>query len=418
MKAWTVSELDNVVNSLKPLLGGRLQELRSSGTDFALGFYGEGRLLWLWIDFNPIVPVLLPWADLPLSVPQGKSPVQLFLRAHFMGQTLLTIERPEDTGRVVRLVFSHDRWLEVRLFPRGENLIASAEGKSVSFDKVRDLKTLAERAPEGTIRDLDQLRDEWLARRSTARGARLKTASDPLKKLENQIAKKQSALKKVEEELERKGDLPWREIGLWLKREQRLDVPDAWIPFVDKRRKLSWNIEQCFQKARDNERKFLGTERRRDALRVEIQKLMEQKVSGVKDTDASQPLLKPLTKGDVEARSLRLGDDLVAYAGKNAADNLKLLRKARPWDFWFHLQDRPGAHGILFRNKTTKVSDSALKEVVAWFVKTQFGSKWESHSGEKVGVLMAECRHVRPIKGDRLGRVHYAHERILIYKIP
>lgn len=416
MKSWSVGELDNVVRALGPLLGARLQEVRSNETDFVLGFYGEGRLLWLWMDLNPVFPTLLPWSEPPVTLAAKKSPMQLFLRAHFVGQTLLTVERPEGQGRLVRLHFSGDRTLEVRLFPRGENLLASASGKQVSLSKPHELKPLREEETGSPGRSLEELRDEWRTRRSSGRRGKT-SALTPQQKLDKQIAKKRSALEKVEDELRRKTDLPWREVGLWMKQEQSVEVPEKWAPFVDKRRKLSWNIDQCFQRARENEQKALGTERRRQALVAEIATLLTTKVKD-RDVEGDRPILKPLKKGDMEARSLRINDEIIAYVGKNAADNLKLLRKARPWDFWMHLQDRPGAHCILFRNKSTSVSDAALAEVVAWFVKMQFGAKLSHYSQEKMPVLVAECRHVRPIKGDRLGRVHYAHERILIYQVP
>ncbi|NJL25746.1 MAG: hypothetical protein HC902_11610 [Calothrix sp. SM1_5_4] len=59
-----------------------------------------------------------------------------------------------------------------------------------------------------------------------------------------------------------------------------------------------------------------------------------------------------------------------------------------------------------------------MQQVFAWFVKNHLGNKYSQSAGERFHVLVAECRHVRPIKGDKLGRVTYRDERVLIYRIP
>lgn len=422
MKAWTVSELDNVSSSLKALLGARLQEIKTSGHDLVLGFYSAGEMLWLWLDLNALRPSLLPWTELPISLTTKKSPLNLFLRAHFDGHKLSAVERVAAAGRVVVLTFSGGQTLEIRLFPHGANVIARAGDKSVAWAKVEELQPVPVAAAEPLLnRSLDQLREEWLRLRGgKAVGGRKNTGSDPVARVQAELARKQKALQKVEEELARKKELPWRAIGEWIKEKQSLEVPEEWVPFVDKRRMLSWNIDQCFGKARDAEGKIFGTEQRLRLLLEEIEGLKKElaKPPGEMSIKPKTPSLQPLKNSDASGRTLRLTEELVAVAGKNAADNLKLLRKARAWDYWLHLQDQPGSHVILFRNKSTAVSDAVLRQVIAWFVRLQFGKKYSNYAGDKLRVIVAECRHVRPIKGDRLGRVNYQDERILIYQVP
>ncbi len=427
MKAWTVLELDNVVASLKALLGARLQEIKALGNDLALGFYSNGDMLWLWVDLNALRPSLLPWTQLPLPLEsKKKSPLNLFLRAHFDGHKLTAVERLSAAGRVVQLTFSGGQSLEIRLFPHGANIIARAGEKSLSFAKVEPLIEAPQAAAAGDLlnRDLAALREQWLALRVGAgRGGggkgKKNSQNDPVSRVSGELARKEKALAKVEEELKRKSDLPWRAVGEWLKEKQTLDVPAEWAPFVDKRRKLSWNIDQCFGKARDVEGKIFGTEQRLKLLKEEIQGLRREleKPPSEMTVKPKTPSLQPLKDSDATGRTLRLNDELVAVAGKNAADNLKLLRKARAWDYWLHLQDQPGSHVILFRNKSTTVSDAVLRQVIAWFTRIQFGKKYANYAGDKVKVIVTECRHVRPIKGDRLGRVNYQDERILIYQL-
>ncbi len=420
MKAWTVAELDNIIASLKPLLGARLQEIKTLGNDLVLGFYSGGDLLWLWVDLNALRPSLLPWSQLPLPLASKKSPVNLFLRAHFVNRPLLYVVRDEEWGRVVRLGFGEDDEIEIRLFPHGANFIVRSTGKIISWDKRAELNAPLTADSMGGERSLDELRDQWLNLRGRGPVSKKAAKADPVSRVRADLERKQKALGKVELELQRKNDLPWREVGEWIKREQSLDVRSDWAPFIDKRRKLSWNVDHVFGKARDVEGKIYGTEQRRKLLLEEISRLQRELEKpaheiGVKPEKSA---FQPLKDSEAEGRTLRINEELVAFAGKNASDNLKLLRKARAWDYWLHLQDRPGAHVILFRNKSTSVSDAVLRQVMGWFVKLQLGAKFPKHAGEKLKVIVAECRHVRPIKGDRLGRVNYQNERILIYQVP
>ncbi len=420
MKAWTVSELDNIIASLKPLLGARLQEIKTLGNDIVLGFFTAGDLLWLWVDLNALRPVMLPWSQLPLPLASQKNPVNLFLRAHFVGRPLLSVERDEKWGRVVRLGFGGDDGIEIRLFPHGANFLAVSAGKIISWDKRAELSAPLDTKSFGADRNLDELREQWLGLRSKGPAGKKAAKADPVGRVRLDLERKQKALLKVEQELQRKSDLPWREVGEWIKREQTLEVRAEWAPFVDKRRKLSWNVDHVFGKARDVEGKMFGTEQRRNLLLEEIRRLeleLEKPVNQM-TLKPEKSKFQPLKDSDAEGRTLRINEELVAFAGKNASDNLKLLRKARAWDFWLHLQDRPGAHVILFRNKSTTVSDAVLRQVMGWFVKLQLGAKFPKHAGEKMKVIVTECRHVRPIKGDRLGRVNYQNERILIYQVP
>jgi predicted ribosome quality control (RQC) complex YloA/Tae2 family protein len=419
VKSWTVSEINGVVSALKPLVGLRLQEVQTSPQDVVLGFYSPNGMLWLWIDLNAISPCLLPWTELPLRPQIAKTPLQLFLKAHFVDKSLQDIETDEKHGRVVILRFGQGIRLELRLFPHGRNLIAHATDKSIAWQKPQELTEADEHHFHDTRkRSLEQLREEWLAQKGKSKSVRQKSA-DPKAKLQNDADKKRKALVKVEEELKRKQDLPWKAVGTWLKTHQSLEVPLEFEPFVDKRRKLSWNIEQCFTKARESDGKILGTEKRLQTLHNEIAAIEQRLAGPVRDMTTAAPLKAKPSLGDMDAqgRTLRLPGDLVVVAGKSAADNMKILRKARAWDLWFHMKDVPSSHAVLFRNKNAKVGDSVLHEVAAWFVRNHLGPKAAQHVGEKFALVVAECRHVKPIKGDKLGRVTFHEERTFVHKL-
>lgn len=415
MRAWTSTELDNLIGWLKPLVGTRLQEVQTSDQDVVLGFYSADGLLWLWIDLNPTRPGVLPWTELPMRLRAHKSPLNLFLRAHFANRVLHDVRREE--ARVLRLEFAGGADLEIRLYPHRRNVIARANGKQIAWQKPSEAP-FSEPAHAEKPRDLTELRAQWTEMRQVKTSR--KTPADQKARLEKDLSKKEKALVKVKEELARKKDLPWKAVGDWLKAHQSLDVPHEWEPFVDKRRKLAWNIEECFRRARDLEGKAYGTEQRLEILRGEIARV-RQLLAGPASALPAEPERappRPLKDLDVNGRTLRLNGDLTCIAGKSAADNLKLLRKARAWDLWVHLRDYPSAHAILFRNKNANVSDAVLQDVFAWFVRNHLGHKFAQASGERFHFLVAQCRFVRPIKGDKLGRVNYSDERVLIYKVP
>ena len=416
MKAWTVSELEKIAGLLQPIVGSRLQEVKTAGNDIALGFYCEGSLLWLWIDLNNLRPTLLPWADLPLALKVQKSPLLLFLKAHFVNKALVKAELERELGRVVKLIFTGDAYLELRLFPHGANLLAFAGGKRIAWEKPREVPAPSADFALNEPRTLEQLREDWLNWRGP-KAAKPVKSEDPRLRIQKEIDKREKALGKVKDDLARKQDSPWKAVGDWLKEHQSLEVPKKWEPFVDRRRKLSWNIENSFTRARETEGKLTGTKKRIEILERELSEWRERLQSPHRLPATPAPRSTPVDKLDVKGRSFKIGA-MTLMTGKSAADNLKLLRKARAWDLWLHLRDYPSQHAILFRNKNEMVGDAQLYEAAEWFVRQHFGPKFADHRGEKVSLVIAECRHVRPIKGDRIGRVTYRDERILIYRVP
>jgi predicted ribosome quality control (RQC) complex YloA/Tae2 family protein len=424
LKTWSVSELNNVAKVLAPLVGTRLQEVITHDNDVLLGFYTpkEEGLLWLWIDLSPVAPSVLPWSKLPAKLKNKKSPLELFLKAHFVNHALVGVRMVNELGRVLVLTFAahvvqppHE--IEIQLIPHTRNLIARSGVKKIAWQKPAEREesefTFKAKLPE---RDLTSLRDDWLESRKFSARAKSKgdtPREDSAKLFSKELERKTKALAKVGEELERKKSLPWKKVGEWLKLHQTLDVPKEWTPFVDARRKLSWNIDQCFTKARELEGKIHGTEQRMTTLKTELATLESRGEVGIPAKAAAQPL----RQAGAEGRTLRLSLDVTVVSGKNAQDNLKLLRKARAWDLWFHMRDYPGRHAILFRNKKQNISDQDLHKVGLWFVKQHLGSKLSEHRGEKFAIVIAECRHVQPIKGDKVGRVTFRDERTLICKI-
>jgi predicted ribosome quality control (RQC) complex YloA/Tae2 family protein len=197
-----------------------------------------------------------------------------------------------------------------------------------------------------------------------------------------------------------------------------LEVPSVWTALIDPAQSLAMNIERSFKKAKENDAKIQGTSSRLQELEKEFQDLSlippqdwyrEQK----EKKDRRRELSVKGPKLEIKARRLDLTDEVHAYFGRSGADNLKLLRRARAWDYWVHLKDEPGSHGIVFRPKNKEIDVAQWRVVGAKLVEFSLGEKAKSRKGDRFEMLICEVRHVKPIKGDRLGRVNYQNEKVL-----
>lgn len=122
--------------------------------------------------------------------------------------------------------------------------------------------------------------------------------------------------------------------------------------------------------------------------------------SWIRKTQADRPL--PARARGLQVHVYQSSHGFFMLRGKNQKANHKLLSQAaKPFDFWFHVQEGPGAHVILLR-------DSPLQQV-------PWGSMQEAavlaglasvHSASnKAEVSCAQVKSVRKVKGGALGQV-------------
>jgi predicted ribosome quality control (RQC) complex YloA/Tae2 family protein len=91
---------------------------------------------------------------------------------------------------------------------------------------------------------------------------------------------------------------------------------------------------------------------------------------------------------------------------------MMLLRKAKPWYLWMHLKDLPGNHLFVEKNKNRELNQKELLLAAKELIKF----KKEKLSGENFPVQYTEVRFIRPIKGDKLGRVRVQQEQVLVVR--
>lgn len=143
-----------------------------------------------------------------------------------------------------------------------------------------------------------------------------------------------------------------------------------------------------------------------EKLKMELAEIPFEMVAQAKESIGQKIMQKSESKG----RRLKLSEQMDAVMGKTAKDNLALLRQAQPTDLWLHLKDEPSAHVIIVKPKNLEVPQNLIQKASEWLIAEMF-SKKKDRFGGRFQVIAVECRHVRPIKGDKHGRVTYHNAR-------
>ena len=421
-----MAEIAEIAEELASLVGAQIQECLQTKTELGLGFYHEREMLWLWFDFDPLRPMVVRLSAAP---PRKKEthPLTLFLRKRFLGRRLKAVRADLERGRVLILEFHRARdeeeqgaiELELRLFPHGQNAIARDGSKSISEYKPKDVPAVTGTGQAPPPRPWSEIEAQWSARNQTGAGrpqAAQKEQDSIERDYKKALEKKAKALERMREELALKTTSLWSDVGEWLKANRTLEVPAEWREHIDPKKSLSWNIEECFRKAKENARKAEGTRERLALVENELESLKTEGVAGfqrAREKTKKGPAGNLLAGAEARGRRFQVSDDLEAYIGKSAADNLAILRRAQSFDYWLHLRDQPGSHAILRRTRGRNVTDEEFRRAGTWVIEQSLGKRAHELKGERFDLLIVECRFVRPIKGDKLGRVNYTNDRVM-----
>lgn len=382
MKGFSNREFEKLITELESLVGCRFQELGEQKSLFVLNFWSgeEGIRSWV-LDLNPSQPLFLEMSE-PQKArsPVKKTPITLFLKAHIEGRILNSVDWDPTNGRVFTLNFGEGFAMEFRLYTGGANWIAVTPDKKLSYRKPAELKKLEWKAADGSDRALSEIFNEFYKPQQ-------KSGSEKVLDTERHRKKMERAIEKLESDIAEKKATDWNAVG-----QTHLEAGDM------------SGAAKAFQKSKDLKSKL----ERAEVRLLELRKELESGPSA--PTGNKKP---PKLKTGVRGRTKTLTTGHSLFVGKNAADNLKILRAASAWDYWLHLKDYPGAHGIIRRNKKEKLSQSVMREAAQALVLEHLKKKTIDLAGQKFDVLLTEVRYVRPIKGDKLGRVNYSNEMTL-----
>lgn len=422
MKALNQTELEQLVEIVaEKLRGAQLQEVKSYERGLALSFYLR-QTFWLVLDVEKSVPFIGIFdEENPWNMKTKTKPVALFVNSHAKNLFLDFIQMEKQWGRVVSLKLINKTKacdISFHLIPQRINLIVHSENKKISWAPVLDL-SLQEEKSFDEVRSIPQLHREWLQQFSSR--AVVLQKSNPLAVLEKSKQKKQKALQEIEKK--RQEHLEQSKIFFALGEELKGMTKEQLRHHIqshllDLKKGVSWNMEYCFEQAKQMQRKAAGALQRRNIVEQEISEL-DEKMCRKDLLEKGEPELAASSKNelktDLKLRKLDLSSGSVAYRGKTAKDNLDLLRRSRAWDYWMHLKDEPGAHVIIRREKNQIVPESEFAQVAQWLVEETILKKNRPQSS-RINVVLVECRFVRPIKGDKLGRVNYHSARELIVR--
>ncbi len=423
------------------LSGAQLQEIMSCTDGLVLGFYrfqtpvvGAAKAVWLVVDLDTQFPFLglfdhNPWHGLKSAKPLG-----LFLNSNFKNHNVSKIDLVSDQGRVVRFDFSTDLnlFFEIRIIPKQPNMIAVRERKKISWEKVKELTNGGSEeflSAEIESRSVPYMFKQWHDRRSkSAKGDNVKkiSATSPydkwVKQRQKDIDKKKKAIDSLNEQIENPLILSYSQAGEHLKVYGFKNLPLEFSKLVDFEKKVSYNIEKSFEKVKQLQSKAVGAEKRKQILDAEIMKLNDLSEPTFSKSLQNLALAKSAQmqrkKSDAQVRKLVLDESkgLVCWMGKSAVENSKLLRESKAWDLWIHLKDYPSAYAILQKNKDQSISDQLLLKAATWLATESLKSK-KMLEGAKLAVVIVECRHVRALKGDKLGRVTYHYPREMLITV-
>lgn len=419
MNSLSFYELQNFASFLETELeGAQLQDLWTNGQLVVFQFY-KFKDLFLVLDTDPQKPLLVYLEEIP-KIEKKQKPLVLFINSHGKNLRLASAHVEEQKGRVLEIQLiggTRSCHLQFQLIPKSFNLLVEAGGKKIAWDKPRDLPpSQLPELKEFLQIDWREKGQQWLQEKFQMKGAQ-ETATGPEKKDKKDsrhkaLEKKRKALVAIEEQLKENRSENWQKLGEALKISPQ--VPAELEALYNAKKNRSWNMENAFSQAKLLEKKKAGTAERLEKIKAEIAHLEkdilenpEPQIREAKASNASKLLSKTQSKG----RKIQFEEGFEAVMGKSAADNLAILRKAQAWDLWLHLKDYPGSHAIIIRPRNKDVPQSIIQKVSEWLIRESLGHQ-KIQWGLKYDVVVVECRYVRPIKGDQLGRVTYHHPQV------
>jgi hypothetical protein len=291
------------------------------------------------------------------------------------------------------------------------------EKREIHWHKPRPLPVATPYTAEIASRDWEQVHGAHVEEWSKAKGFRASMAGSQSvpsagSRWQKDLGKKEKALRVIRESLQSSAEERWRIFGEALK--ETGPVPAEFQDLYDPKISRSANMAKAFAEAKSAVRKSAGKMERIVLLEAQITEL-QAKIAELQAPTASRGS-KIMQQVEAKGRRRVLPSGLEAVMGKSARDNLQILRGARAWDLWLHLRDYPGAHAIIFREKTQTVSDADLAVVGSWIWRQTKGVAHQDDTDLRLDLLVAECRFVRPVKGSP-GLVTHQNARVLTFRL-
>jgi len=357
-----------------------------------------------WPSPEELPRALEEWRDWPALTPALRRALPLL--ETFERQALLA---DLAAGGGDLFAYGRDAELELVAWPLPELLRGGREERV--FEDVLEAASLAGTARIfGALAAMDREAQARQERRETRRLWRL------LEKLDEEEARLRVLADKQREGLALQAQL-WRYPPDFRSGELSLDTPEGPVLIrPDPRHSLREHMERLFHSAGRGRRGLVLLEQRRAALRLRLAQIAtephaEQAGASREGADLAAPHDQDRTPAALpEARkhsglpanvqAFVSSDGIVILRGRDAEGNRALLRLAQPCDLWMHVEGGPGAHVLVRRDQEREIPGRSLEEAA----NLALAKSWRRGSA-RAGVLCAQARHVRPVKGGKPGSV-------------
>ena len=435
---------------------------------------------YLFVNFEPSAPriylIKRRLRDLE-KLSKNQTPFVLFLRKRLANAVLQTIEKSEGE-RILRFFFSaHDELgqaenysLVVQLTGRSANLFLfdkndfildaarenSGAGQEVADkyappfrdEKARDAETRrrgdAGIFPQGKFANLSEALDEYFLNKEAEKKFQAK-AHSARSKLNQELAKNERLVKKLNQDLENHGDASkWKRFGdlllanlatatregdivfvtdffdenvptIEIKTEENLSLTEAAEKFFKRYTKARNAQTEISKRLEIANQKIDNLRLQKDRLEAAIAEEDEGFLSDFLGEKIEKLVVKSKDKQTENfkgARSYKSSDDFEILVGKGAKDNDFLtFRIAKSSDLWMHAADYPGSHVVVKNPNRKEIPQKTLLEaaqIAAFF----------SHAREqpKVAVHYTQKKFVNKPKGASAGLVSLASFKTILVK--
>ncbi len=435
MAVQSPADLAAVVAELKPLIGGRIQQVHVvAEREVVLAIRVPGRTHHLVISARRGAGRVHLVGERPTrEVPGGA--LQSFLRQRLAGGPLLGLAAE---GREVRL-----DTLQARLtmhIDGGRKALLVEAPVGLPLPDLSEGPAIPERFP---INQAEAVKYEVLLPRLRT-GSLTDRVVGALSARMKKLKRLQANVRKDRQRLEAMAEDGWRgELIKPMVRQIRRGQPSVeaidWktgepvnIP-LDVRLGPQQNVERLFRRAKKASRGLPVVEARLEAIERELTGLAEERdrirsadpealiamaeakgvelsgldlpVSGKKRAASPHPL-------DRWSRRFEAKDGTEIRVGKGAAANDRLTLTAKGDDLWLHARGTAGAHVVVRRAKGQPVHPEALLDAAV--LAAHFSSARNDH---KVEVIYTEARHVKKTKGAAAGLVGISKSKTLLVQM-
>ena len=157
------------------------------------------------------------------------------------------------------------------------------------------------------------------------------------------------------------------------------------------------NIQWAYKQSKVSEQKKKRLIERLDSLSSELSSEMNKTNKEPKEQKAKKAKKERPFKGVKH----HLKENLILRCGRNAKENLDLLRHARPWHLWMHLSDYPSGHLIVERPKGYELNPTELEKCAHFLFLKGAPKKLLNTPTQRYAVMFTECRYVNAQKKSK-----------------